>query len=657
MNQEGGELEGEKLEEEKLEEENPEGVNRRRWLAYVGVAATGVSGCLGAQQQDSDNVEDNRTEDDGGEKKKIPETAQASCDKHKKLDTDISKDTVLGIDCNEFRVTGEIKVVDGAELRILPGATVEFDEGATIKFLDGHLRAQGRKEKPITFTGTGKQRGFWKGLYFSNPDSRNVINHSVIEYGGSKELGDAYEASNLIAELDTELEVKNTIIQESDGYGFYIGSKADVKDFSNNKVSQNSLGAGYVQAPSLHGLSATTTYTGNGNDVVDVEIGGTPGLGGVPAGEEVSWPAISADYRFKKGRVDGIAPIRGDLTIEPGATLRFERDTGLAVKTDGSLKAVGETPEGRIDPITFSAVKSNKGYWRGIYLQSSKSEKNQLRNVVIEYGGSESYNYADKPANLTLARGSTVDVTDSTLRESGGYGFFFDPRSELGKFTGNTVTANREGAGRVNAPVVHQLSGDSTFRGNDRDFVEVVIGQDTKFTGIPSGNSVTWSSLDVPYLMVSGDEGDVGSVRGDLKIEKGSKLVFSRDTGLSVKKTGSLKAIGGSGSTKNSIVFTGESEERGYWLGLNFEGSRSDDNVLKNAVVEYGGGKFSGEDRFWYIGKPANVVATRSGKLTVENCKILKSGGFGVAHNPDFDITLNGNRFAGNRLGTVYEGT
>ena len=83
-------------------------------------------------------------------------------------------------------------------LTIEPGCTLEFgqDAGLTVGYhsgTHGALYAVGTSQKPITFTGIAKTAGTWDGLHLSegtipgveNNTSTTVIQHAVIEYGGS----------------------------------------------------------------------------------------------------------------------------------------------------------------------------------------------------------------------------------------------------------------------------------------------------------------------------------------------------------------------------------------------------------------------------------------------------------------------------------------
>lgn len=100
-----------------------------------------------------------------------------------------------------YRLIGQ-NYVESADstpvLTIEPGCTLEFgqDAGLTVGYHSGShgaLYAVGTAQKPITFTGIAKTAGTWDGLSLSEGTtpgvegdaSTTVIQHAVIEYGGS----------------------------------------------------------------------------------------------------------------------------------------------------------------------------------------------------------------------------------------------------------------------------------------------------------------------------------------------------------------------------------------------------------------------------------------------------------------------------------------
>jgi hypothetical protein len=318
------------------------------------------------------------------------------------------------------------------------------------------------------------------------------------------------------------------------------------------------------------------------------------------------------------------------LTIEPGSLLVFKKDTGLTISSDGALKAQGTAAE----PILFTGEEKTRGHWDGILLHNSDSDDNILEHVTIEYGGAYKFPYGEKADLALTSSGYPVkaSISNTTLQESAGYGFFFDRMSAIPSFANNTVTKNASGAGYIEDEAAAKLDGSSTYSGNDQDFVLLAV------------NTVeatqTWPALDVPYhvdgvLIVDKDPGIT------LTIGAGATLKFLPASGLEIGSFGALTAKGSAGA---KITFT-RADATTPWRGIQFHNSASSSNILDQVIIEHGGGY-----QFPY-GDKANVAITSSGfpaKLTLTNSTIRNSAGYGIWVDIDASLTESGNTFSGN---------
>lgn len=117
--------------------------------------------------------------------------------------------------------------------------------------------------------------------------------------------------------------------------------------------------------------------------------GGNPG-GGNPGGGQCA-AIVRADVtvptRAVNGPsacdylVDGMVNIRSTLTIEPGAVIRFTKDSSLRIE-GGELIAIG-TPNAR---ITLEGQSPIQGFWDGITL-SSQAGRVDLQYVDLKDAG------------------------------------------------------------------------------------------------------------------------------------------------------------------------------------------------------------------------------------------------------------------------------
>ena len=118
--------------------------------------------------------------------------------------------------------------------------------------------------------------------------------------------------------------------------------------------------------------------------------------------------------------------------------------------------------------------------------------------------------------------------------------------------------------------------------------VGVISNKCTSYTEI-SGTYSTNKTLDGCFKVVGTISVNNNAL---LTIAKGSTLLFTDSTGLSVGGEGALKAVG---TIDQPILFTSEQQTAGYWQGLRFRYSNNVKNELEYVTVEYGGGNGYGD--------------------------------------------------------------
>lgn len=144
----------------------------------------------------------------------------------------------------------------------------------------------------------------------------------------------------------------------------------------------------------------------------------------------------------------------------------------------------------------------------------------------------------------------------------------------LGEGANPLVIANTKGAGTIPANITGYLDGLSTYKGNDKDVVDII--------GSNLNGEQTWPNIDVSYRITSNV-----TIKAHLTIEAGAALVFQQNTQLKVDTEGALTA---EGTSDKPVLFTGEEKTAGYWHGLYFGTSNDQNNKLSYVTVEYGGG-------------------------------------------------------------------
>jgi hypothetical protein len=194
---------------------------------------------------------------------------------------------------------------------------------------------------------------------------------------------------------------------------------------------------------SIWGRAAGTlpsgTYTGNGDDeIVLPAVGGRDDIK-----EDTTLAARGVPYRI--GGPDGgkSLTIAGSasvplLTIEPGVTLRFDKDARLLVDANGSAPAGALRAEGTADkPIVFesAAAAPAAGDWVGIVIEGAPDARNVITHAKISHAGGPSQissygcmspgapSFANEGAILFIdGQPASAFVTNSTIDQSAGEG-------------------------------------------------------------------------------------------------------------------------------------------------------------------------------------------------------------------------------------------
>jgi len=509
-----------------------------------------------------------------------------------------------------FKVVSSISVSNNSLLTINPGSTLMFAQGTYLEITsDSALKAIGTISKPIIFAGATKASGQWQGIQFRNSvDSRNELEYVIIEHGGSWH-------GALYADGHTKLKVRNSIIRNNSGYGFYFGDDVSLSEFTNVTSTKNEKTAGRIGVNVLPAMDSSSNFRGNlGSDYLTVASGT---LKGNQTWNALSVPALISSITVPKNKL---------LTIKPGASFDFESGSYIEIK--GGMKAIG-TPEkedkttGKITPaklISFSGATKASGQWQGIQFRNSVDSRNELEYVVIEYGGSwHGALYADGHTKLK--------VRNSIIKNNNGYGFYFGDDVSLSEFTNVTSTKNEKTAGRIGVNALSAMNNSSDFTGN--------IGSDhlTVASGTLNGNQ-TWNPLNVPALISS------ISVPKNKTLTINPDAIFDFESGSYLEVKGTLKAIG---TPTKPITFTGATKSAGFWQGVQFRNAVSSDNELSNVVIEYGGS--------WH----SSLYADGFTVLKINNSKITNSSTFGMWLGQDTTITQSNITFADNNSGNVHQ--
>jgi hypothetical protein len=535
------------------------------------------------------------------------------------LEAEISADRVLTnivSDPNlpDYLANSDVRV--SAKLTIQPGVVIAFaaDKGMYINNPQGVLIAKGTAGQKITFTGTQKTKGFWKGLMILSSSTLNEIDYMEIAYAGSSPLTGVSVKSNLVlygnSSTPSNTKVTNSSFTNGGGYGFYAQNGAILAAFANNAASNNTGTAAFVYADQLGKLDAASKFnSGNGYNGVQTE-GETE-----TESAEATWPSFTDGSKYL---VTNDLSIESGVKIAPGATFEFATDEAMYVSGGGGyLIAKGTAGQ----KITFTGKDKTKGFWKGIMV-TSPSTLNEIDYIEVAYAGSSSLIGVSVKANLVLygnsSNPSRVKLTNSTFTNGAGYGLYAQNGAILETFANNAASNNAGTAAFVSADQLGKLDAASKFNsGNGYNGVQTEGEVETELA------EATWPSFtDGSKYLVTNDL----SINSGVIIAPGATFEFASDKAMYVYGGGGYLIAKGTAGQK--ITFTGKDKTKGFWKGIMVY-SASSRNEFDYTEVAYAGGK-----PLIGVTKLANLVlygnSSTPANAKVTNSTFAHGNGFGL---------------------------
>jgi hypothetical protein len=311
------------------------------------------------------------------------------------------------------------------------------------------------------------------------------------------------------------------------------------------------------------------------------------------------------------------------LTIEAGVTIEFVSSTRFDIS--GRIVAEG-TAE---DSIKFTGVEKEKGFWDGISVFSDENQ-NILNYVVVEYGGGEARGFGLPKANIGVDGSDRLRIKNSTVRESDGYGLYFDG-GIVQEFESNHFENNNGAPLSLTASQVSKLDNASTYSGNTNQYVEI------QGSNLDETTESVWPVISdgTPYR-VSGNL----SIRTGLNIQSGATFEFNSNIRMSIDNTGYIKAIG---TASDKITFKGADQSVGFWMGIQIF-TNDVNNQFDHCIFENGGSEARG-----FGLSAANLAVDGGDRVSILNSEFNTSGGYGLFM--ESGSTLNGfenNSFSNN---------
>ncbi len=612
------------------------------------------------------------------------------------ISEDIVADTVWDVDNpwnGIYLISGEIAVRNDATLTIEPGVQVRFENSARI-FIGGstgsdrgRLIAAGTESEPVLFTSDrlDPSPGRYDGLHFRDSAyDDSSLQYCIIEYAGNATNADIRcdSASPSISDCTCRFSshhgiacygeacplIENSVFNGCIEWGILAAEDSQPLISGNvfeDTMSGVSIAAGCRPVVADNAFIRTGSWPVSVDDVKGInnienntfmELSEDCAAIHVAGGfvvEDSSWANQGIGYYFT-----GDVFVRGtdgpdritSLSIEPGTTLIFAEEAGLAVGHDtdvnqpGRLVAQGNVPGA---PVVFTGWNELPGCWTGIKFNSTAADDSILASCDVSYAttnitidgcslqlsGIQSrhasehglscinnaspmiencdfssngvdgiyIHYSSSPTiiacttaynqddGISNAGGSSAFISNCLIYENGDYGM------TAGSAGSNPVVIGCMFDDNDAYPVAGYASHFGAFSGNlyqNNGCQKILVAGDT------IAHDAVWENPGIPYkingdIFISGQDGDDEVTV--LTLEAGVRLNFSDLWSIYVGEdenpdnAGALRALG---QENEPVIFTSDQEcpACGDWRGIYFA-AHSDDSQseLRHCIIEYGG--------------------------------------------------------------------
>jgi hypothetical protein len=526
-------------------------------------------------------------------------------------------------DLLDYIVTQEVDVE--ALLEVRPQVRIGFEAGAklTIKST-GALKAESLlPTEPIIFQGKEASKGHWQGIQIESSSEKNSLRGAIVRDSGKAPLGTAIMVVEKAA-----LKMSETKVANNDGVATTFMPTAILGDFMANTFEDNTGGALRISARLVSQLPVTNRISGGNIQVTEGEI---------RDGQEHVWPKFESAYDILE---DLVISEKSQWVITAGTQINMADDKLIRVINQSKIILLGE----QATPVKIEGITKAKGSWRGIYMDNSGQEANQITFAEIRHAGSATM-AGKEPASVQLGRKGKLAISHSLLDLGLGNGLeAISDESEL-NFEGNTISNHHGHPIVVATDLVEKLDFNTAFDNNGKPEVKVEGNKP-----IAKATETVWKGFfnQIPYL-IDGLGKDLRIYSG-LRLEAGVTIKFMPNSLMLVQDAqgyhGYLKIAGSAGLP---VVIKGKEETAGSWYGVTISSER--ENTIDHAIILHGGKPM--QNNF-----SANISLDNSpvGRLTIRNSTIGKSGqhGIAVAKQLTSNLIHGGLTFSGNAGDNIH---
>ena len=247
--------------------------------------------------------------------------------------------------------------------------------------------------------------------------------------------------------------------------------------------------------------------------------------------------------------------IKGDILIDAGVVIAFEKNAGLQSIDDANYKIeMNGTAE---DPIILTGTEQNKGHWRGL-LMATDNSSNVMKHVTVEYAGQIRPGGWNYKGAVIGAWGGVMDFESLTVQDCQEIGLHWEGRA--GSLIMKNSTFTRNDVPIVTNPNhINSIDETSTYQGNVNDYIQLSSADVNK--------DITFHNIDVPFL--SNGFKPNNNAKRKFTFAPGVTLVM--DAGSEIRFQNAFSYQHETimvGTADNRITIKGKEDVAGYWKGL-----------------------------------------------------------------------------------------
>ncbi|CAG5069987.1 hypothetical protein DYBT9623_02727 [Dyadobacter sp. CECT 9623] len=117
-----------------------------------------------------------------------------------------------------------------ANWKLMPGVILEMGRGARLSIDDGYFNAKGTADSKIIIKPAENERAYWRGMICYSQNTKNLMEHVDFYGGGSIALVSGKKTNIAIYGGGARMEIRNSRIAGSGGYGIYVNYQATVNE-------------------------------------------------------------------------------------------------------------------------------------------------------------------------------------------------------------------------------------------------------------------------------------------------------------------------------------------------------------------------------------------------------------------------------------------